>query len=179
MGNYGQVKTCTSAATTNTCNCANGTPKTGAACTANGASMCESCASGFSLNAQQTGCALNSCNCANGTPKTGAACTANGASMCESCNPGFTIDGQQTACLCLHDGDRDDCDDVDAVTNNADTVTEKTDSSNEASDVTNTDESSTTTKKSGDEAAVATDAAVPQAGALVGLCVPVILQTLF
>ena len=40
----------------NQCTCANGTPKTGTACTSNGAAMCARCNSGFTMNAQQTGC---------------------------------------------------------------------------------------------------------------------------
>ena len=82
----------------NQCICANGTPKTGAACTGNGAAMCASCNSGFTINAQRTRCALKVCSCPNGTPKIGAACAVHGAAMCASCNSGFSINGQQTGC---------------------------------------------------------------------------------
>ena len=42
--------------TSNRCSCPNGTPKTGAACIVNGATMCARCNSGFTINDQKTRC---------------------------------------------------------------------------------------------------------------------------
>ena len=47
------VRVCVSA---NLCNCPNGSPKTGAACTKNGAVMCDSCDTGFTINKDKTKC---------------------------------------------------------------------------------------------------------------------------
>ena len=40
----------------NKCSCLNGLPKTGAACTKDGALMCSTCKAGFTINAVQTKC---------------------------------------------------------------------------------------------------------------------------
>jgi hypothetical protein len=80
----------------NTCTCANGQPKTGAACTQNGALMCQSCRAGYMMSG--TTCVARLCMCQYGQPKTGAACTQNGASMCQSCLPGFVMNTAGTLC---------------------------------------------------------------------------------
>merc|ERR1712072_392104 len=55
----------------NTCTCANGVAKTGAECTTDGASMCASCSTGYTINDAATACTANTCTCANGVAKTG------------------------------------------------------------------------------------------------------------
>jgi hypothetical protein len=96
----------------NTCTCSNGNPKTGSACTTNGAEMCASCNSGFRLS--NGVCQPNICTCSNGNPKTGSACTTNGAEMCTSCDSGFyshpsdgscrSCDTSDTNCATCSDG---------------------------------------------------------------------------
>ena len=47
---------CVSCCAANICSCPNGSPKTGAACTTHGVSMCSSCKDGFTINTGQTAC---------------------------------------------------------------------------------------------------------------------------
>jgi len=113
------------------CTCANGVAKTGADCTTHGASMCESCSAGYTMNTGGTACegfacigvcmygcmhpsmhctapltvcqhaVANACTCTNGVAKTGADCTTDGASMCASCSAGYTINEAATGCTGL------------------------------------------------------------------------------
>ncbi len=44
------------ARTANVCKCDNGSPKSGAHCTTNGAAMCQSCKAGWTINGAETAC---------------------------------------------------------------------------------------------------------------------------
>merc|ERR1711934_697222 len=94
---YYQFRDC--AAPANTCSCANGSPKTGAACTKNGAAMCASCKAGYAISTDKTKCLdVNPCAKNNGGCHTERKCThSGGKATCGTCSPGWVNVGA-TSC---------------------------------------------------------------------------------
>lgn len=77
--------------TENVCSCDNGVAATGAKCTANGATVCDSCSAGY--HAQSGACEENRCQCQDGGPATGADCPTHGDFKCTSCNDNSVLEG--------------------------------------------------------------------------------------
>merc|ERR1712010_320343 len=94
---YYQFRDC--AAPANTCSCANGSPKTGAACTKNGAAMCASCKAGYAISTDKTKCLdVNPCAKNNGGCHAERKCThSGGKATCGTCSPGWVNVGA-TSC---------------------------------------------------------------------------------
>jgi hypothetical protein len=84
------------------CTCPHGTASKQFHCTSEGAVLCQSCSSGYTLNGKQH-CQANQCKCPHGTAVVRDACTSDGAILCQSCSAGYSLSGgscQANRCSC-------------------------------------------------------------------------------
>lgn len=83
----------------NTCRCENGSPRTGDACTEDGAHLCGKCNDGYRMARKGQACYENVCVCANGSPLTAkGTCPVHGMTFCEYCDPGFEFNENDLSC---------------------------------------------------------------------------------
>ena len=62
---------------------------------------CESCDTGYHLNAKSKKCKQNICSCENGFPKQGVDCTVNNANQCRLCDTLYGLDSNTDQCLLI------------------------------------------------------------------------------
>eukprot|EP00933_Yihiella_yeosuensis_P037485 TRINITY_DN3143_c0_g1_i1.p1 TRINITY_DN3143_c0_g1~~TRINITY_DN3143_c0_g1_i1.p1 ORF type:complete len:517 (+),score=66.91 TRINITY_DN3143_c0_g1_i1:74-1624(+) len=99
----------------NKCECDNGKPATGQACTHDGAHICKECNKNFQLSGTQcvcpdgyyqkgNKCNINRCECDHGTPATGIDCPGDGNTQCLDGTCETNYEWVNPDCLCPTDG---------------------------------------------------------------------------